>query len=531
MANNDSEKQALTLSQLNNIIKNVINSSFQEGYAVIAEISSIRYDLKNHCYISLVEKQNDTTLAKMEARIWASQHKRVFYKFEQATGETLKPGMKVLLFVKVAFHEIHGLSLEVRDIDPTYTLGEMARKKKEVLERLKRENLIDSNKRFDIPLVPQRIAIISSPHAAGYGDFVKHLENNIYGYKFYHQLFPAIMQGQEAVQSIINAINTIEEQRGIHDSDLVVIVRGGGSQADLSCFDSYELAFKIATCVYPVVTGIGHERDDTVADIVAHTKKKTPTDAAEFMISCVRSFENTVDEYRGRLVAFCDSTLNNENARIGSMIQTFCYSVTSIIDNENSSIELVRHRTTSALRNYMQIQRHGLTNMTQDFLSGTRQAISNHKSNIKIGIQRLIHSVLSFLRQETGYAGERSRKLIRITDKAIDAKRHDIGLIEQNIRYKPLNALSIMKERLGYAYKSLENIAIGIVDIEKSKLDYLDQTLRILEPANTLKRGYSITYHQGKVIKSVKDVSKGSIINTVLYEGSITSKVEGDDGK
>jgi exodeoxyribonuclease VII large subunit len=227
--------------------------------------------------------------------------------------------MKVLLLVGVIFHEVYGLSLNVRDIDPAYTMGEMALKKREVIERLIKEGLIGLNKSLSLPIVPQRIAVISSPTAAGYGDFFGQLDNNPYGYRFVHTLFPALMQGSGAEQSIISALRKASKKIDLFD--VLVIIRGGGSVIDLNCFDSYNLASEVARSPLPVITGIGHEKDDTVADIAAHTKMKTPTAVAEFLISGLRSFEENIIELQNRMVKHAGIFIKTENFALTSLTQ------------------------------------------------------------------------------------------------------------------------------------------------------------------------------------------------------------------
>ena len=242
--------------------------------------------------LELVEKDDNKVIAQVKANIWAYEYRKLSLKFQAATNESLRPGMKVLLLVAVTFHEVYGLSLNVRDIDPAYTMGEMALKKRKVIERLTKEGLVKLNKSLSLPVVPQRIAVISSPTAAGYGDFFGQLDNNPYGYKFVHTLFPALMQGSGAEQSIISALRKVSQKIDLFD--VLVIIRGGGSVIDLNCFDSYDLASEVARSPLPVITGIGHEKDDTVVDITAHTKMKTPTAVAEFLISGLRSFEENI---------------------------------------------------------------------------------------------------------------------------------------------------------------------------------------------------------------------------------------------
>ena len=231
--------------------------------------------------------------------------------FEAETGQTLQVGMKVLLQVSVTFHEVYGYSLVVLDIDPTYTMGDMARRRKEILEQLARDGVIGLNRELDIPALPNRIAVISSATAAGWGDFRNQLENNLYGFRFYVKLFPALMQGDDVERSVISALDAVAARRD--DFDIVVIIRGGGAVSELSCFDSYNLAYNIANFPLPVITGIGHERDDTVADVVAHTKVKTPTAAAEFIINMALDCAQELEGLTRRMSDAITGRMNAEN--------------------------------------------------------------------------------------------------------------------------------------------------------------------------------------------------------------------------
>ena len=340
MEGQPAEKTQYTLFELNSIIKSVIAGSFPDAYWVAAEIAELKCNQKGHCYIELVEKEDEKTTAQIKATIWAYEYRRLASKFEKAAGELLKPGMRVLLRAEVTFHEVYGLSLNIRDIDPAYTLGEMARKKKEVIERLKKEGIMELNKSLPLPLVPQRIAVVSSPTAAGYGDFFKQLDSNPFGYRFAHVLFPALMQGQEAEKSLISALEEISRNAG--DYDLAVIIRGGGSVVDLSCFDGYLTASHIAKFPLPVVTGIGHEKDDTVADMVAHTKMKTPTAVAEFVISGMRSFEEKVLDIRERTLAYTDRFLKDKRYELGALAQRISFVPLRISSLHGQRLALLR---------------------------------------------------------------------------------------------------------------------------------------------------------------------------------------------
>ncbi len=304
----------LTLFELNNLIKTQLEVNLDPSYWVIAEISELRVNQKGHCYLELVEKENNFIQAKMRANIWSYTYRTLSAQFEQATGTPLKTGIKVLFNLTINFHEVYGLSLTVNDIDPNYTIGERSRLREQTIKKLENEDLFDKNKSLTLPIVPQKIAIISSNTAAGYGDFIDQLNNNSDTYSFYTQLFPALMQGNEAVISIRKALKEIHESKTSFDA--TIIIRGGGAQADLDCFDTYELARAIALFPQPVLTGIGHERDQTVVDLVAHTSLKTPTAVAEFLITGMKHFDNLLYDYLYRIEKEYKTRLNTEQQKL-----------------------------------------------------------------------------------------------------------------------------------------------------------------------------------------------------------------------
>ena len=313
--------EPLTLLELNGRVKSTLQFEMPDAYWVQAEISGINPSGQGHCYMELVQKDptGRTFLAKAKANIWRNTWLNIRPFFEQQTGETLKVGMKVLLQVTVTFHEVYGYSLNVQDIDPTYTLGDMARRRREILQQLEKDGVIGLNRELDIPALPQRIAVISSATAAGYGDFCDQLSNNVYGFRFYVKLFPALMQGDDVERSVIQAMDAVARRRD--DFDVLVIIRGGGAVSELSCFDSYALAFNIANFPLPVITGIGHERDDTVADVVAHTKVKTPTAAAEFLINKVFDTASELENVTRRMSDAVTERMNAEKLRIERLTQ------------------------------------------------------------------------------------------------------------------------------------------------------------------------------------------------------------------
>lgn len=276
--------EAITLQQLNQMVASVINETFAEAVWITAELSDVRVATNGHCYMQLVEKdpKRGTMLAFANAHIWSNRWWLIRDTFLQETGQVFQSGLKVMLQVQVTMHEAYGYSLNILDVDPTYTLGEMARRRQEILKQLQADGVIDMNRELSFPSLPQRIAIISAEGAAGYGDFCHQLHDNEWGLCFYTHLFPAAMQGNQTESSVISALEKIALYQDLFD--VVVIIRGGGASADLASFDSYEMALNVANFPLPIITGIGHDRDQTVLDRVAHTSVKTPTAAAALLI-------------------------------------------------------------------------------------------------------------------------------------------------------------------------------------------------------------------------------------------------------
>ncbi|MDD4419915.1 MAG: exodeoxyribonuclease VII large subunit, partial [Bacteroides graminisolvens] len=277
--------ESLSLFELNALVKRSLSQCLPDEYWVQAELSDVRSNSTGHCYLEFIQKdpRSNNLVAKARGTIWATIYRILRPYFEEATGQAFTSGIKVLVKVSVEFHELYGYSLTVHDIDPTYTLGDMARRRREILKQLEEEGVLTLNKELDMPLLPQRIAVISSPTAAGYGDFCHQLQSNSFGFYFYTELFPALMQGNQVEDSVLQALDKIHARTD--EFDVVVIIRGGGATSDLSGFDTYLLAASCAQFPLPVITGIGHERDDTVLDSVAHTRVKTPTAAAEYLVA------------------------------------------------------------------------------------------------------------------------------------------------------------------------------------------------------------------------------------------------------
>lgn len=311
------QMQELSLSELNLQVQKVLDKQLAPSYWVVAEIAQIQVNHSGHCYLELVQKEEGKVIAKARATIWAYSYRNISAWFEKITGSSLNAGMRILANLKVTFHEVYGLSLNIKDVDPSFTLGEREKIRQEIIQKLMDDGIFDFNKELELPGLPQKIAIISSETAAGYEDFINQLENNSFGYQVHYQLFNAVMQGEKASQSIINALHQINDDG---NAELVVIIRGGGSQLDLDCFDDYELSSHIAQFPLPIITGIGHERDTSIADMVAHTQLKTPTAVAEFIIQGFAIFETNIEDQFNSIASIADSYIRAEKEKLVQLL-------------------------------------------------------------------------------------------------------------------------------------------------------------------------------------------------------------------
>ena len=310
----------LSLFELNNLVREVIATDLSMEYWVEAELSEVR-EVRGHCYMELVQKDmfSNTPVAKASAKCWKSKWMYVRPKFEQITGQYLHTGMKVMLKVYADFHEAYGFSWIVTDINPEYTLGDMAKKRMQIIEQLKQEGVFDLQKELEIPMFAQRVAVISSLNAAGFGDFTRQLTDNSYGFKFQVELFPAIMQGEGIEGSVIAALDAINER--LDEFDVVVIIRGGGATSDMSGFDTLALAENVANFPLPIITGIGHDRDESVLDMISHTKVKTPTAAAALLVEHLEVVWQMLIEVENELVTVAQHRIENEKQRLSHIAE------------------------------------------------------------------------------------------------------------------------------------------------------------------------------------------------------------------
>lgn len=376
---------------------------------VVAEISEMNINLSGHCYLELIEKDilSDKIIAKARATIWAFAFRMIRPYFETSTGETLRSGLKVLLKVSVEFHEVYGFSLNVSDIDPQYTLGDLAMKRIRIIQQLQEDGVFEMNKQLSFPKVPQRIAVVSSETAAGYGDFQQQLQSNTHHFAFKTTLFPAIMQGNNAPESIIAAFERVYET--ITDFDVVVLLRGGGSKSDLSCFDNYDLSYYLTQFPLPVLTGIGHERDDSVCDLVAHTRLKTPTAVAEFLIQKMDEFKLQLEYYFDTVANHFNDQMEKLNIQLTNLLQKLSYAS--------------REQISGSQQNLFMIQA-GIKNTANQFIHDKNASVKH----LSIDIKHLANNVLVHELENCSRHGIRLKKWI---NNYLNSKTEHLQFLEE----------------------------------------------------------------------------------------------------
>ena len=357
----------LTLYELNIQIRDIIEETMSESYWVQAELSDVREN-NGHCYMELIQKDehSNTPIAKARASCWRNTWMLIRPYFERVTGQTMHSGMKVLLQVHAQFHENFGFSWIIEDINPEFTIGDMARKRLEIIRQLKEEGVYDLQKELHIPMFAQHIAVISSETAAGYGDFCDQLINNDFGFHFATRLYPAIMQGEGVEQSVISALNRINEdiEQGV-PIDVVVIIRGGGATSDLSGFDTLELAENVANFPIPIITGIGHERDESVLDMISHTRVKTPTAAAALLIENLMEVWQTVQSLEDRITSVVSDRIKREYQQLEHFSKTIPLQFAMLQQKNQFQLDTITNNLRPLLKRYMMQESHQLEMLGQ----------------------------------------------------------------------------------------------------------------------------------------------------------------------
>ena len=453
------EVKTYTLSELQHEIKESISEQFPFAVWIVAEINTLTRHKSGHCYMELVQKSktSNSIIAQARATVWANKFSFISAYFESETDSELAAGMNVMLQVTITYHEVYGLSLNVIGINPTYTIGDMERAKKEIIARLINEGVFDMNKTQSFPAVVQNIAVISSSTAAGYGDFVNHLETNTYGYHINITLFEAAMQGEQTETSVLDALNRIGEE--YENYDAVAIIRGGGSKNDLSWFDNYNIAYMVTQFPLPVISGIGHERDESIVDMVAHTRMKTPTAVANFIIDYNAQFEEQVDSTSSEIFDIAKDFLMNSEMYLNNM-----------------TMSIMKIRT---------------------LLSKHTERCDRIMSEIRTGLN------------------------VRMKEEEMK-----LNMIGNKLETSPKRLISEQESHLNGIKELISRTTKHRIEKANEKLSFLEHRLTLNDPRTILKRGYSITRINGKVVTNDLETNDGDIMETLLYDGKVTSVVK-----
>ena len=452
-------KSVYTLTQVGQSIQSMIERTYKYPYYIKAEMVKLNlYARTGHCYPELVEKDGQRVKAQMRAVIWADQYDRINQRFIQITGEPMKDGITILCLATIQYSPQYGLALHIQDIEPTFTLGEMARIRLETIARLKKEGVFDANKRTKMPLLPKRVAVISIETSKGYSDFTITLNGNAAGYRFETTLFPSLLQGEKAIGTMLEQLDRIEQRKD--DFDCVAIIRGGGGDVGLGCYDNYELARRVATFPLPILSGIGHSTNETITESVSYANKITPTEVAYFLIGRFTDFDNKVIEYQNFITNQTLAILQEAKERTAQY---------------ESRLQIVGSRMLSRETSRL----HELQNLLQ--LSG-RKLLDTHRQLLSDATI----TVRDFARDTVG-SGQSQLELLQ------------------------------SKMRL-YAKQHLEN--------RRTELSHYSEKLELLAPANILRRGFSITRHNGKAVSNATDLRPGDTVETTFMEGTRTMKVQ-----
>lgn len=380
--------KALSLFELNNLVREVISTAFDNEYWVEAELSELR-EVRGHCYMELIQKElfSNTPVAKASAKCWKNKWQILRPKFEKVSGQHLHAGLKVMLKVYPDFHEAYGFSWIVTDINPEFTMGDMARKRLEIVKQLQAEGIFDLQKELELPLFAQRIAVISSANAAGYGDFCHQLNDNSYGLKFYTRLFPAVMQGEEIEQSVIASLNKINQR--MDDFDVVVIIRGGGATSDMSGFDTLSLSENVANFPLPVITGIGHDRDESVLDMVSHTRVKTPTAAAAFLVDHLEEVYERVLDAQTELLTSVRHRMEMEKAQLQHLGEKIPMLFSLYKERQETMLDHWFQALTTAIQTHLVQETHRLEQLKRGIKPNIEQQMMCENYHLSLLSQRV----------------------------------------------------------------------------------------------------------------------------------------------
>lgn len=474
------EKQIFTLKQVALSIQKVISERYSRLYWVQAEMHKLNYTNKGHCYPELVQKEDGKIVAEMRGTIWKAQFDKISKSFSEVVKEPLKDGMSLLFLVKISFHPLYGMGLEVVDIDPTFALGELQKEREETLKRLTKEGFLNANQRLHFPLLPQRIAVISVESSKGLSDFYSVVQNNQWNYAFFFMLFTAQLNGDLAIDSIQNQLRKIEKVK--HHFDAVAIIRGGGGEIGLSCYNNYELSKAIATFPLPVLTGIGHSTNITVSEMVAFRNAITPTELGEFLIQCFHNFSVPVKDAQKSLKLEVNQFMQDQKIELANELRIF----KNVSNQRLFQTNQILNSSTKNLSLHARFR-----------FNSERKVIDSSADQLK-----------SHVKSKKNFENQRINQL-------------QLNLVKQ-VKVNFIDSHNQVRDTQTFMVQQLPKF---FIKTEQAIL-YLEKNVKLMDPTLLLKRGYSLSLFQGKTINAKNPVKPGDIIETVTFENRITSEVK-----
>lgn len=497
------DKTVFSLFELTKSIQSVVGKAYNSSYWIKAELHKLNhYVHSGHCYPELVEKQGESVIAQMRANLWKGDYERINQKFLSQLKEPLKDGIKILMQATLSFDPVYGLSLRVVDIDPGFTLGDLEQEKKLTIEKLKTEGLFAKNKELKLPLLPKRIAIISVETSKGYADFIQVLNTNDWGYHFSKNLFPSVLQGEKAVDSIISQLYHIKKLQDYFDA--VVIIRGGGGDVGLSCYNSYRLCHTIATFPLPVITGIGHATNETVTEMVAFHNAITPTKLAEWLLQKFHDFAVPVNKAQETIATFITKAIERENLRVETTGKILKSEARNIVNSHFSLVHKQTHNLLHATRHKLNGQKSAIATLLFKMSQKTGASIHINQAHLSRYVAILRKDVVPFVNNNRKYLNE---KYI---------------VLGKNVKTLTKNKV----QHLAMSLKVLRSHAQYLFGFERKQLNHISKNIQNMKPENILKRGFSITLANGKAVKNSDVLHKDDVIQTILYKGEITSLVK-----
>ncbi|MCW3118638.1 MAG: xseA [Chitinophagaceae bacterium] len=503
MSEKVNDKTVFSLLEVTRSIQKTIADRYKSFFWVKAEMNKLNfYQQSGHCYPELVEKQDGKVVAQIKSNLWKEDYVKINARFQRVLKEPLKDGIKILFLAGISFDPTYGIALRIIDIDPAYTLGDLEREKQETITKLQEEGIFRKNQALSFPLLPQRIAIISVETSKGYADFLKVVDTNSWGYKFFHLLFPSLLQGEKAVDAIINQLKRI---RTVSDHfDVVAIIRGGGGDIGLSCYNNYLLAKEITLFPLPVITGIGHATNETVSEMISFSNAITPTKLAEYLLQKFHNFSVPVQNAEEKIIDKSRRLISDEKTKFTSELKLF----------------------RSVTENILLKNRNEIREQVQSLLQQSHFRFRNEKEylfSIKEGIRKGTTSVC--------YAAKQEIKILAFTMKKdvgtqLQAVRSGINQHAQQVARTSKIILHAGKENLIQINEKLSDKSLSRLKNERIELSNIEKNVNNMSPGNVLKRGYSITVLEGKPIKNFDKVKEGDTLNTLLYDGSILSTVK-----